>query len=1107
MIRPRSVHQFHSGAATGDAITASMLDIQRHLREMGYSSEIYAQYIGDNIADRVQHFKNLRAEPNSLLLFHHSMGHPAFEAVTNLDIPIVPVFHNITPPEFLADQFSRQQSRLGHEQLRQLAKRSTIGIAVSNYNRRQMLESGFRNVRVLPVRTDYSELRTPTTTRRVDHRWLFVGRVAANKQQIEVLREFHVYRRSFAPGATLHFVGDNAMSEYVDALIAEIDGLDLSRAVTVTGKVSDSTLRTEYAQASVFVCLSKHEGFGVPLLEAMATGVPVIALDRSAVAETMGGAGVLLRNLEPGLAASAAHVVASDQELRKRLVAHQLQRVDRLEGFDVKGCLAEVIDAACSGERRRTIQVQGPFETSYSLATLNRDLAIGLSTFPDVAVSIRAMDGPGDYVPSPANLDQVPAAAKLYRDRIRFEFPDVAIRQTYPPRVRDSLGGLRFQYFGWEESLLPAEVVSEFNANLDGIGVMSTFVKEVLERSGVGVPIEVVGVKVSPPIPGSTVLPVPSLRRCRFLHISSAFPRKGVDVLLSAFFNTFTSNDDVTLILKTFPNPHNDVGAILKRLADRHPNPPHVEWIDRDLAPDDLGSLYQWANCYVHVARGEGFGLPVAEAMLARVPVISVASTGLGDFVSDSTAAVIGHEMTAANTHLSVLGSEWAEPNQQELEAALRSAYLGLDEAKRQSRINEAESVVSVKFGGDAVATRWKTFIERVANSRRPSKVAFVSTYNSRCGIAEYTASLVGALGTRVIAEVFADAGSDPVSSQNEEAVERNWNQDLTAKIDPLIKALDASDADVVHVQFNFGFFRLQELARLIIRQSSKRSVVVTLHRTEDLHSGALKISLTEIVDALASASALIVHQAVDRDRLTALGLQNVELIPIGTDRRNPDAIPQTRDDWDIPDDAFVIGSFGFLLPHKGTLELIRSIDVLRKRHIDAFGLFVCSLHPNAVSAKYLAECEAEIKRLNLQEHVRLVTDYLPGDLALETLRCADVLCLPYEPTSESSSAALRFLLPVGRPIVTTDIGIFRDAADALVTVPSPATPSAISDAIERFTTDMSMREEYVSRLARYAQTTSWDLVAHKTYNLYRRLLSEHTQSGEHTRSGERKRA
>ncbi len=184
-------------------------------------------------------------------------------------------------------------------------------------------------------------------------------------------------------------------------------------------------------------------------------------------------------------------------------------------------------------------------------------------------MSIYATEGPGDYAPQERDLAAHPRAAALWAKSPAEPYPDVAIRQMYPPRVNDSLAAMTFQYFGWEESGLPEAYVQEFNRHLDGIGVMSQFVADLLRDSGVVVPIEVVGVGVHRPERGP-VDDLPELagaRGFRFLHISAAFPRKGVDLLLRAYFDAFTGADDVSLVLKTYPNPHNEVESDLRHVT------------------------------------------------------------------------------------------------------------------------------------------------------------------------------------------------------------------------------------------------------------------------------------------------------------------------------------------------------------------------------------------------------------------------------------------------------------------------------------------------------------------------------------------------------------
>ncbi len=1100
-----AIHQFHSGAAGGDAITNQMLQLQRRLRRLGYFSEVYAQYIDESMSELIKPLDAFVEMPSTALLVHHSMGHTAFDQLMALSVPMVTVFHSITPASFFRDEEVRRHIGLGFDQLRRLARRSEFGIAVSNHNRQQMYDAGFATVEVMPVRTDFSEYRAANGSgSHSSDDWLFVGRVVPNKCQIELVRAHAIHRRSGGSGQ-LHLVGDISFTPYVDEVRFEVDRLGCGDDVVLHGKVGQQQLVERYRDAGLFVCASEHEGFGVPLLEAMAAGLPVVARDEAAAAETMGGAGVLLRNADPSTIAAAVRVVESDDALRARLVAHQDERLSRIENFDVDSLIVRVVDRLSGGQVGTTIQVQGPFETSYSLAILNRELAVALDVHGDVEVSIHATEGPGDYTPDPADLAVVPAAAVLYERSRSTPYPEVAVRQMFPPRVDDSTAGMTFQYFGWEETRLPGHVVDDFNRHLDGIGTMSSFVKGVLEDCGVSIPIRVVGVGAHAPDPVA-MCDQPELakaRRLRFLHVSSAFPRKGVDVLLRAYFESFDELDDTTLVLKTFPNPHNEVEEQLAVLRDEYPNGPHVCWIDRDLDRRQLDGLYNSASAYVHASRGEGFGLPVAEAMLAGVPVISVASTGLADFVNSSTAAVIGHSFVQASTHLSVPGSQWAEPSLDDLKRELVAFAEGDNRDLVAQRVDAARSLIRDEFNWNAVATRWHDFIVEQRAARLGITVAAVTTFNSRCGIAEYAANLYGELEGWVHAEVFADDNAVPVSAEHEARVRRVWTNDRVQPVDVLIDALNASPADLLHIQYNFGFFTASELGRLISIEVARRPVVVTIHRTVPLQVDDGQESMGDIADELCAADAVIVHQQADRRRLADVGVvENVHVIPIGTDPPAAVDSATSRQRLGVPLGAFIVATFGFLLPHKGMLPLLRAVAELRARHVDAWLIATCALHPDPSSSAHLEEVIAEIERLDLGDYVMLVTEFLDQDDALDRLGAADVIVMPYEQTNESASAAIRFVLPLGRAMVTSDVPIFEDLVDFVPRLSAPVDPDELSDLLEELWLDDERRHGVARNVAMFSEATSWVRTSARTREVYndalnRRAAAERTAVGE----------
>jgi glycosyltransferase involved in cell wall biosynthesis len=1080
----KGIHQFHSGTATGDAITNQMLQLQVVLQEMGFHSEIFAEHIPAPLTGKVLSIHHYLGDESELLLVHHSIGHDAFDDVLALPNDIVAVYHNVTPERYFANEEVRRYIQLGREQLHLLASRALFGVAVSNFNRREMLAAGFHRVEVLPVRVDFSEFAQPP--RHISDDWLFVGRLVGNKCQHELVTAFALFVGTFGSDARLVLVGDQSDHDYVGTVRAEAARCGIADRVALLGKVSDRELRLAFAGAGVFVSMSEHEGFGVPILEAMAAGVPVVAFGAAAIPETMGGAGVLLRSKEPALVAATVRAVQSDPDLRDRLIDRQFTRVRQVGAFDIRRLLERVVDRASGAQPPVEIQVQGPFETSYSLALMNRRLALGLDRASDRAVSIYATEGPGDYVPDESDLAKVPEAAALYQRAQLVPFPDVVIRQMYPPRVIDTPGGITCEYFGWEESLVPSEMVEDFNRYLDGIGVMSEFVKEVLRDSGVTVPICVVGNGVDAPDPAaSTSAPeLEHLRSFRFLHVSSAFPRKGVDVLLKAFFDAFDGTDDVSLILKTFPNPHNEVRAILERLRSTHPSPPDVRWIDRDLEDREIEGLYGLAGCYVHPARGEGFGLPVAEAMAGGIPVISLAYSGLADFVSPETAATVPFTLEPAQSHFDIEGSLWAEPDGSKLAEEMRRMATDPGSRTVLERARKAKELVTTRFSWEAAVGRWAHFLSDLEDGSGPLDVAMVTSWNTRCGIAENSRYIVGHSKGRVEYEIFGEVDIEPIDPIAELGVVRTWKDRWQPDLGALEEALRLSTAELVHIQFNFGFFEFGRMAQLIERLLDEKSVVVTMHRTLDYDDRGELLSLRQIRDTLARVDRLIVHQEVDASYLAELGcVDNVTIIPIGT------AIPPAVSPGEARGHLRVgsrpiVGTFGFLLPHKGTLELLRAVDGLRAEIPDILFLALCASYPNVESKEYEALLRQEIGARGMQDNVMLVTEYLPDEVARTLLRAADAIVLPYQNTGESSSAALRFILPLERAIVVTDEPIFSDSRDVVLTADS-TDPMGLERALRRVLLDQSLQDDLAGRASRRAKSLRWDRVVADHRDVY----------------------
>jgi glycosyltransferase involved in cell wall biosynthesis len=219
-----------------------------------------------------------------------------------------------------------------------LAPNIPFSLADSGYNAGELVECGYREAVVCPLLVDLDEYHRPPDRATLDRlrgrrehsgaHWLFVGRVAPNKCQHDVIGAFAVYRRVFDPGARLTLVGGATSPHYLRALERMVVELELGDSVEILSGLGGAELLAHWAVTDVFVCLSEHEGFCVPVLEAMELGVPVVAYAAAAVPETLGGAGVLLENKDPLAVAEAADKAVRPGPARERLVRAGRERAE-----------------------------------------------------------------------------------------------------------------------------------------------------------------------------------------------------------------------------------------------------------------------------------------------------------------------------------------------------------------------------------------------------------------------------------------------------------------------------------------------------------------------------------------------------------------------------------------------------------------------------------------------------------------------------------------------------------------------------------------------------------------------------------------------------------
>ncbi|MEM9521671.1 MAG: glycosyltransferase family 4 protein [Actinomycetota bacterium] len=292
-------------------------------------------------------------DPAPTIILQHGIGSFVADAVIKRRLPIVVNYHNITPIEFVEPWTPELIAGLqwGRYQLDHLGRFATRGIAVSAYNAEEMKAAGYRDVRIAPVLWNVqpgptidhqpTELGDPPTI-------LFVGRVAANKRHEDLLATFALVVERH-PTARLVLVGSPASATYQRCLETYARRAGIADQVDFAGSVTDEELAHRYRTADVFLCLSDHEGFCVPVVEAMAAGVPVVAHRAAALPETIGSAGLVLGDKRPATVAAAIGRVLDDASLRHHMVAAGRRRAADFSlerGQErMRAALAGVIDA------------------------------------------------------------------------------------------------------------------------------------------------------------------------------------------------------------------------------------------------------------------------------------------------------------------------------------------------------------------------------------------------------------------------------------------------------------------------------------------------------------------------------------------------------------------------------------------------------------------------------------------------------------------------------------------------------------------------------------------------------------------------------------------
>lgn len=744
---------------------------------------------------------------------------------------------------------------------------------------------------------------------------------------------------------------------------------------------------------------------------------------------------------------------------------------------------------------KKTIQIVGPYFTNYSLAKVNRNLAIALNKLDsDYSTVLYCAKDQIDWLPSTEELAKIPEI----KDIVRFDpvETDIAIYNNFPKTInnlhglKDLNAKVKLMYTAWEDNSYPVEWVNEINEHLHGVMVASKFVKEVLLNSGVKIPIYVVNNALENSVKNQNVKPyeLETNKKIKFLHVSTAKQRKGVDVLLKAYLEEFTDQDDCTLVIKSFPGPDNIVEQLISELKkDNSPEIIHIN--SSEFTEEEIAGLNIASDCAVYPTRGEGFGLPILEAMQLGVPVITTGYSGAMDFCNYQNSYLLDYKLEISTKNEIVnLNSYWAEPDLGQLKSFLRKVYV-TKTAKNKEDLDELNMIVeNAKYSAGLItwensAEKTLDFISKIENNNdfRNKNIAILSFLNDQTGINFYSKELYKNI-ERLFSNFYYLSNSDIADRTETDSsnVIRNWSTGET-EFTNIIDFLKEKDIDIFHIQYHTGAFSPEALNDFLLKLSYLNvSTYVTLHSVKSSSFDLIK-SCTN----LKYVKEIIFHNKEDFD-YGAKTYDNCQLMRIPRTEfknRNKDSLKKALK---LNDYYPIISTHGLLNTNKGVDQVIEATKLLKEKYPDILFLALSAVSSNNILANSLLQSlNDQVEEYSLQDNVLIIKDFLDRKIIEVLLQCADINILAYIDTAgESASAAVEKTLASLNPTIVTKIKAFEELEKEVYKIDN-SNPDIIAKAIEQLLLDKEKSSSIVSAAKLNIEQSSYVNKALETLSFY----------------------
>lgn len=323
----------------GDAISSETVTISRLLKEAGAEVEIFSLHAHEKMKSKCRNITEFNPSEFNTVLLHYSLGSPLNQIFKEFKGERIFLYHNLTPEHWFANYNRRVYDDLveGKKELKEVAKSATCVLADSEFNSGELKKLGVQDPKVLSLPFDSVKWQIPENPgisknlqASAETNILHVGRLAPNKCIEDIIKAFYFYHHKINSSSTLWLIGSDTDCEiYSLELRNMVREFNIKDSVKFVGSVSDEELKSHYMHSDAYLCMSEHEGFCVPLLEAMSFSLPVIAYKSSAIEQTVGKGGALLSTKSASLTAELIDEIVTNQNLRESLIKEGKQQIQK----------------------------------------------------------------------------------------------------------------------------------------------------------------------------------------------------------------------------------------------------------------------------------------------------------------------------------------------------------------------------------------------------------------------------------------------------------------------------------------------------------------------------------------------------------------------------------------------------------------------------------------------------------------------------------------------------------------------------------------------------------------------------------------------------------